>query len=523
MVNNGSAPVVRPAHRLAVLAAVVVAATGWVLVPQRGAEARAPGPCGERRRRAGTASGRWSVSTIALTALLVALSTAVPGRAVGVEPVPALGDDDLYVWPARTVERAQVEPGQCDGTDRPCWDHLFDVTEGTTGSLRVAIDARLARDFVRDWPDPAHAGDPVASPGSTFHVQVFGPDGTSRAEAKKKRPYSQEVWLPGPVAPGRWRVRVTPVDVDRRVFRVRAAIDVLEPHGADGMPLNPNLRAVAPFELTFHVPSTNYGPGVPHHSSTGACMVEETVEDVVDLGSRSARTDCLRFSFGMENVGRGPLLIASPCRETPSFESCDGYPNERAVQRRYATDRSAGRPYRGCCLASDAGVLRFDPSHLHTHYEEAWSAELFRVATEGWRPGDREPILEPVATAPKSGFNPGNEVMAQFDRLAQDDVGWRPPPNSAVEFLPAGWGDIYEWNRSGNGIPLPESMERGWYLLRVTVDPQGWLIESDESDNESYALFEVSGDRFARTISVSQRGLGRSPWSAPKRVSTTIP
>lgn len=467
-----------------------------------------------------TKKGTRSVWALTLTALLVAISTVAPGPAVGVD-MPVLGDDDRHVWPARTVDRAQVAPGQCDGAERPCWDHLFEVAEGTTGALRVAIDARLAGHFVRDWADPAHTGENVGSPGSSFHVEVFDPDGNLRGEAKKKRPYSQEVWLPGPVASGVWRARVTPVDVDRRVFRLRAAIDVIEPHGADGMPLNPNLRAIAPFELNFNVPSTNYGPGLHHHNSTGACMVEETVEDVVDLGRRSARVDCLRFSFGMENVGRGPLVISSPCRDERSIEACDGYPNERAVQQRYVTARSAGVPYRGCCLSSDAGVLRWDASHLHTHYEEAWSAELFRLT--GWQPGDEEPHLDaPVAAAPKSGFNPGSEVIAQFDRLAQDDVAW-PPIGTPLEFLPAGWGDIYEWNRSGNGIPLSGPMEPGWYLLRATVDPEGWLIESDESDNQSYALFEVRGDALAKTISIGQRGLGPSPWVAPKRTITSIP
>jgi hypothetical protein len=87
-----------------------------------------------------------------------------------------------------------------------------------------------------------------------------------------------------------------------------------------------------------------------------------------------------------------------------------------------------------------------------------------------------------------------------------------------------GWGDFYEWNRSGNYVPFPTSNDGspkgGYYLLRATVNPLGLLIETNERDNVSYALIRVFNDG---RVQLLERGYGRDPWNGPKEILTESP
>lgn len=60
----------------------------------------------------------------------------------------------------------------------------------------------------------------------------------------------------------------------------------------------------------------------------------------------------------------------------------------------------------------------------------------------------------------------------------------------------------------------------GFYVLRGTADGDKQIVESDETDNVSYAFFEVSENGKVELI---ERGYGTDPWDPDKVVLTVSP
>ena len=56
----------------------------------------------------------------------------------------------------------------------------------------------------------------------------------------------------------------------------------------------------------------------------------------------------------------------------------------------------------------------------------------------------------------------------------------------------------------------------GRYVINAVVDEYNNVIESDETDNVSYAYVEIQGDN----ITILERGWGESPWDPNKQVFT---
>jgi hypothetical protein len=200
-----------------------------------------------------------------------------------------------------------------------------------------------------------------------------------------------------------------------------------------------------------------------------------------------------------------------------------------------------------CCRVEplgSAGVGRFHPTHAHIHYQNAFFQHLFRVSDEGWTPeGGRPKHLDSVGPGGKLGIFPGDEVMADWERFYQHPRrgGNECPKHPAGDHcgmgkgnvsvlgageprLGAGWGDAYEWNRGGNYVSFPEGdlgqPLAGYYVLRVTSDPDRLVIETNEKDNVSYGLIRVSSDG---TVELLERGYGTDPWDKEKEIATAVP
>lgn len=54
----------------------------------------------------------------------------------------------------------------------------------------------------------------------------------------------------------------------------------------------------------------------------------------------------------------------------------------------------------------------------------------------------------------------------------------------------------------------------GLYVIRSTVDAANAILETDETDNTSYALIRVVG----RNVDIIERGRGTDPWDRYKVV-----
>lgn len=426
------------------------------------------------------------------------------------------------------------------GISGECREYRFVVPEGG-GFLRIGIDVELD-DQVRDG---------VETTNKTMRYRIFDPRGMevdpvtgllctgsySGESAAYTKPYSEESQIERAIMPGRWSVVVIPAMVEGLSYRMRASLQARKPDPADpSAPAFPNLRMIPPLEFTFTAPATPVGPGA---DAAGTRPLSCTPLDAPDTGADSLEA-CLRFSAGPENTGPGPVdLRGHPGPEDITVDLEDGSARYEtpAYQVTYRADRTvleARRP---------AGTFRWHEAHTHWHFQGYLTYELLRVD----RKGKRVDLAE-SEEGRKVGSCPGDERLADWERTQffQDTRGdaigrqratgfdgsascglvlgsYVSDPSKAGSSLSSGWGDIYEWTRPEQFVAMPTSgdgrPQDGQYVLRATTDSDNYILESDETDNVSYALIEVKEG----SVRLLERGYGSDPWDEEKQVEWPEP
>lgn len=312
--------------------------------------------------------------------------------------------------------------------------------------------------------------------GDVWNAELRGPSGEALGGFSPGTDlYSAEIDVTAP-EPGAYEVRVTEGEVADVRFRMRAALELDNGGLPDGHVLvPPDLQALPPWDFSFRMPITN---GALGGASTGvdvpggrpSCHPEEIQQEQT--------TRCLRMSFGVGNVGLGPLEL--------EVGNGDPYQDRPLIQRvRYAD---------GAAMSRDAGNAYYHPSHMHYHHDRAIGLELYRVLDM------QTGAMEAAAPPQRKGFAHRDELLRRWNLFAPT---WT---KSGFGLLP-GWGDYYEWDRPGNFIDFGDNGD-GVYLLRLTADPDGYILDADRSDNVAYSLIRVSGD----SVTHLQSGRGTDPW-----------
>ena len=336
-----------------------------------------------------------------------------------------------------------------------CWSYKLHVTEAAF-RLRVGIDRPLLGDvWTVQLRDPSGGVVGSFSPGTDL--------------------YSAEI-LDWGASVGTYEVRVTAQDVTDRRFRMRATLE--QDNG--GLPVGrvltpPDLQPLPPWDFSFKQPITN---GMLGGDSTGvlvpggrpSCHPEEIAQDET--------VRCLRMSYGVGNVGLGPLELA--------VDSGTNFADRPLIQRVRSAD--------GHVTSRSAGNAYYHHSHAHYHHDKAIGLQLLRVvdATTG--------VLQPAADPHLKGF-------AHRDELLRGWTDFAPVWSKQGFGLLPGWADYYEWDRPGNYIDFGDNGD-GLYVVRIFVDPEGFILESDSSDNVAYSLIRVTGDQ----VEHLQSGMGTDPW-----------
>lgn len=436
-------------------------------------------------------------------------------------------------------------PDHADSADGPAHTHAGTVAEGHVGS----IDADTPALF---WSTPSIECDgppPAASPSAPaschpwmafvwtidvedtadllrvdwdqpyrqdgFALEVIGPTG-QRATQGTSGTYTHGVWIDDP-APGRWIVELRPERTDGTVVRMRAG---LTDDGVnwDGRQLLPNLRVTPPFEFGFAAPANptnsmflagdDQNPPMTFAGvTTNSCAADEVQEaaDPTQTTEPTLLLRCLRFTVGPENAGEGHFDLRFPIVDR-AREDRDRILEMTQVIHHANPVKRTERP---------AGTYEYHATHGHYHYLDVLHYQAFEVVD----PATGE--LRPVGIGRKSGFCPADQGYAEwgaFDQARRGDV-YREQDGSCIAVdgngamgMSAGWGDFYRWQRSGQYVDFTGAGD-GTYVVRATVDILDNVLESDETDNSSYALIRVTGDE----VEVLERGRGDSPWD-PARV-----
>jgi hypothetical protein len=500
-----------------------------------------------------------------------------------------LGVGGRKFWPREpeNVDRNIVlDPSRCneEGQPGPCRYYKLKLEAGAA-RLRVALQIVYQESGdVRPWPDFATTGDQMA----TFTVQMFEPGGVEVAQTCEDPLGAEGAWSApcqrnthtvfghggwgfelfarNPRA-GRWTVRVIPSNVKDLAFRMRAKLEAStaicgKPADTEttARPCLPNLRVVPPYEFTFQTPISGgavFGPSQGDIALYRGCAPEEIREAQEEAlreqltgtavpmhsGTAEVPTLCLRYSMGIENIGEGPfylLGVVTPEANNPDVMSM-------TERRRY----SDGKWKWGAFGA--AGKGRLDPGHAHLHYLNGYHFTLHYIADPFWRPGRKSPDADKivlVGPGQKLGVQPTDEYMADWFRFIHQQQGlelWNESgagndPNKdclardstgiTCQYwhearLQAGWGDLYEWNRTGNYAALPPEYQigpglgrPGYYVLIGQTDAEGRIEETNEEDNFGYALVQIFSDG---SVKLLERGYGQWPWDPRRQVLTESP
>ncbi|MEK6805027.1 MAG: lysyl oxidase family protein [Pseudomonadota bacterium] len=419
-------------------------------------------------------------------------------------PKSLLSLDDSTFWDGGTILTTKVPDPELCGVLAPCPEFELNIVGGAR-RLRVGIDTPERSD--------------------TFAIELINPSGTVVATETNSNQFNSEAMVLDPVE-GKWTIRIRPEDVTDASFRLRAKLESILPEElprAPGhLPLLPNLRTVPPLEFTFTAPANPlngvYPPDTvnPPLSVAGFSPISCTVDESAppELGGGNAK-HCLRFTSGPMNLGPGIYdmrfrmiddFIAGTAKLNPAeaLSRIVVGPMEQVI---YYTDDTTE--------TVTAGTYSFHPVHAHFHDDYVLSFELYKV-TDYQRGG-----LERAGEGTKSGFCPADQLFADWFNFGQ---GYEVPggdtafgncfsPTDGVIGLSVGWGDVYRWQRPGMFVEF-DGQGNGRYVVRSFVDANNHVLETNDTDNVSYAYIEIQGEN----IDIIERGWGSDPWDPLKVV-----
>ena len=415
-----------------------------------------------------------------------------------------LGLDQAAFWPGGTLSGQVRDAALCGTVVGQCTSFKLNVAHGGA-RLRVGIDT----------PERTN----------TFVVEVFDGSGVSFGSTTNSNQFNSEVLVVKPVG-GDYTISVRPQDVAQGSFRLRATLESTLPEDLPKSPQRvpelPNLRTVPPLEFTFIAPANPlnglYPPDTvnPPLDVAGVHPVSCTADEMAppDIGGGGAKK-CLRFTSGPINLGPGIYdmrfnmlsdFIAGQAQLAP----------QEALSRIVIGPMDQAVHYSdGSIEFVPAGTYSFHPVHGHFHDDYVLSFRLYAVsdAVGG--------AMTQVGVGTKSGFCPADQLWGNWYSFNQ---GYEQPggdtaagncmsPVDGVLGLSIGWGDVYRWQRPGMYVEFG-GQGNGRYVVQSRVDEQGHVMETDETDNVSYAYVEIEND----DIHLLERGWGESPWDKTKTV-----
>lgn len=185
----------------------------------------------------------------------------------------------------------------------------------------------------------------------------------------------------------------------------------------------------------------------------------------ISLVADSAGGSTLRFAATSWNRGAGPLEIRAGSVDTGS--------GKQQVFQRYFLGN-------GGYVDNFAGWFEWHPAHNHFHFDS------FALYT-----------LQPV-NAPGGSSRTGSKTTFCLLDSTRIDGALQGAPGQAVyttcgpvvQGISVGWGDIYGAHLPGQEIDFTDNAD-GIYQLRIDIDPNKRLLESDDNDNASCVLLDI--------------------------------
>jgi hypothetical protein len=170
----------------------------------------------------------------------------------------------------------------------------------------------------------------------------------------------------------------------------------------------------------------------------------------------------LHFSTTSWNNGTGPLELVAGKADRKAKK-------QKVYQRIDASDGSSRDVL--------AGFFVWHPTHNHFHFEDY-----------------AHYILQPVNAPGASARTSTKTTFCLMDTTRIDplaDAALYTTCGKSVQGMSVGWGDTYGYYLDGQAIDVT-GLADGDYRLEIVVDPKNRLLESDEADNTSEVMIQLS-------------------------------
>jgi hypothetical protein len=239
--------------------------------------------------------------------------------------------------------------------------------------------------------------------------------------------------------------------------------------------LLPDLTVRTQRNVTFDTPPEIFFEPAPPAGQS--CFASESADE-------AART-CLRFDQVVANEGEGALEVRFALPHDPGSTRQDVF--QRII---WSDDPNRVEDRR-------AGEWEFHAVHGHYHYTGFTLSRLWAANNEGERQG-----AMPLRTSRKVGICLAD---IEIDAWAEKGDGPRTyllpdcffPTESdvvndyLVQGITPGWADVYEWFVPDQYIEA-SGLPDGQYLLETVADPDGTILESDETNNCGSVLVRLT-------------------------------
>jgi hypothetical protein len=157
-----------------------------------------------------------------------------------------------------------------------------------------------------------------------------------------------------------------------------------------------------------------------------------------------------------------------------------------------------------------SGTAQYHLTHAHYHHQGFGKLSLERVL-------DLDAgTHEHVSDGPKQGYCIAPYVVVNWRAFDNDPIRQHStcdsrndtPFEEAVMWLERGWSDVYGWSLDGNYVPVPADAPDGLYVISASTDSNDEIVETNDDDNASYALVQITGNE----VHLVERGYGEGPW-----------
>ena len=179
----------------------------------------------------------------------------------------------------------------------------------------------------------------------------------------------------------------------------------------------------------------------------------------------TAGTNTLRFATTSWNAGTGVLQLEAGSVETGSGK-------QQVWQRVFNNDGSSS--------LFSAGWFEWHNGHNHFHFDGYANYTLQPINAPGGslRTGSKTTFCVMDTTAVNTSL-PGASSQARFATCG-----------NVIQGMSVGWGDTYGAHLAGQEIDFTDNAD-GIYQLKIEIDPNKVIVESNNNDNISCALISI--------------------------------